>query len=141
VSFTATWEGAGGRNRENKTSGKRKAEHNPPPVPGLSRPGTFKPQFFKPEGKKPFTTGPFIVFLAPFLIRLEQFPRPDGTPRRLYTTLLDKVPQYVHLIPVFFRGIADKRRGIKPLFKLQLPFLSFYRYSLWLNISLFFFSY
>jgi hypothetical protein len=38
-------EGAGGRKREAKKSGKRNLEDYPFPVPGLSRPGALKPEF------------------------------------------------------------------------------------------------
>jgi hypothetical protein len=33
----------------------------------------------------------------------------------LYTAFFDKVSQHVHFTPVFFRGVIDDRRGIKPL--------------------------
>jgi hypothetical protein len=109
--------GQGGKgHQENKASGKGNLEHYSFPVPGLRSPGTFQPQFIKPQGKNPFATGTLIVFFTPFLIRPEQFPRPDSYAGTLYTALLDKVPQHVHLTTVFFRGIADKRRGSKSLF-------------------------
>jgi hypothetical protein len=43
----------------------------PAPKPGIRRPGTLKTHFFQPQPKKALTYSVFVVFLAPFLIRLE----------------------------------------------------------------------
>jgi hypothetical protein len=63
------------------------------------------PKLFEPEAEKPLATGVFVVLIAPFLICLEQLPRPDGNRRILDAAFFQKVADNVHLVAVL-RGPA-----------------------------------